>query len=89
MGWGPGVPLALIASIESKDIPDDVKVSIYKDMIPAFWREEWNTEDRCYLKSKCFDRAYYLLSPGFIDDYKDEMIEKVGIEWYQFVIHGA
>jgi cation transport regulator ChaB len=60
MGWNGGSHLfsQVIEQIK-KYIPDeDDRVEIYRNLINAFWDEDWDTQDECMGEDSAYDIAW-------------------------------
>lgn len=70
MGWASGSLLMgeVITALNKANVADDVRALIYKDLIPAFENEDWDTHDECEGGDPAFDAALYELHPEWCQE---------------------
>ena len=85
MGLSAGDDIAdgMIGVIEDLFLDDTMKTTIYKGLIETLQESGWETVEEVFYRSRCFDRAAYLLNPDCIG--KEYTINKKGEDWWEFI----
>jgi hypothetical protein len=67
MGWGSGSDLMadIIVTIKKHVNDEDVRESIYKEIIDSFECHDWDTQEECVGEDNAYDNALKKLYPDW------------------------